>query len=120
ENIHGLVREMEESSLLRSVRAVERMPTGFYSVEHAENDEEHEHERITQCNDRFVEILGLKSKEHAIGKNIVKLSHTPEIKKNSLRIYMKLIKKVNPYLTIRLKLEGVMVNPFTFQSMYTW
>jgi PAS domain S-box-containing protein len=113
DNIHGLVREMEESSLLHYVRAVERMPTGFYSIEHAENDENHEHERITQCNDRFVEILGLKSKEYALGKNIVKLFHTPEIKKRFFKDLYETDKENKPLLNYHFetkRLDGELIH----------
>ncbi|MCK4765681.1 MAG: PAS domain-containing protein [Candidatus Aminicenantes bacterium] len=74
--ITGLVREMEESNLLHSVRAIDRMPTGFYHIKHAENDLDHKRERITQCNDRFAQILGFRDRGDAIGKNIVELFHT--------------------------------------------
>lgn len=79
-NLAGLIREVRESNLLRSLRAVEEMPTAFYHVEHAENDEDHDKERITLCNDRFAQIHGFKKKEDAIGKSISKLFHPPESK----------------------------------------
>lgn len=82
-NITGLVREMEESSLLRSVRAIEEMPTGFYHIEYEKDDKEHKNERLTECNDRFAEIIGFENRNAAIGKNIVNLFHVyPEVKES--------------------------------------
>lgn len=60
----------------RYVRAIDKMPTGFYHIEHPKNDSSHEHERVTQCNDRFAQILGFEKAQDAIGKNIVELFHT--------------------------------------------
>ncbi len=69
----GMINDVTER--MRSVRTVERMPTGFYHIEHPENDRNHKHERITQCNDRFAQILGFEKAQDAIGKNMVELFH---------------------------------------------
>jgi PAS domain S-box-containing protein len=59
----------------RSIRAVDKMPTGFYHIEYEKDDEGHEKESLTQCNDRFAKILGIEKKEEAIGINLSKVFH---------------------------------------------
>jgi PAS domain S-box-containing protein len=72
----GLLKDVTKRE--RYYRALDRMPTGFYHVEYAENDETHEKERIAQCNDHFARLLGFENSEKAIGKNIAKLLHPDE------------------------------------------
>ena len=96
-NLSGFIRKVKESNLLRSLRAIEKMPTGFYHIEYADNDEKHERERLTQCNDRFAHLLGFKNREDAIGKNMVKYVHIfPEIKTNYFKDLMAADKKGEP------------------------
>lgn len=71
----GMINDVTERE--RYVRIVEKMPTGFYHIEYDENDENHENERLTQCNERFAQILGYKRKEDAIGTNLP-VKHHPD------------------------------------------
>ncbi|MCK5057494.1 MAG: PAS domain-containing protein [Candidatus Aminicenantes bacterium] len=118
ENIFGLVREMEESSLLRSVRAFENMPTGFFHIEYAENDENHERERLTQCNDRFAHLLGFKNREDAIGINLVKYIHVfPEIKEHYFKDLMAADKKGEPLQKYPFRTKRVDTGKIIYLSM---
>lgn len=64
----GMINDVTERE--RYVRTVEKMPTGFYHIEHGENDENHENERLTQCNERFAQILGYSKKGDVIDTNL--------------------------------------------------
>lgn len=55
----GIVSDVTD--LMRYKNAVERMPTGFYQIEG---------EKITQCNDWFAKIIGVGTKEKAIGMDV--------------------------------------------------
>jgi len=83
EELHGLAREMEESNLLSSYRAIRKMPTGFYYVEYYEDEEGKQKERVTHCNKMFLKILGLKDKNQIIGKSLKGIMRTtPEVYNN--------------------------------------
>lgn len=56
--------------------ALEKMPTGYYYIKYAKDDSEPE--RLVQCNDHFVKMLGFKSKADAIGINVAKELHWDE------------------------------------------
>jgi signal transduction histidine kinase/PAS domain-containing protein len=69
----GMMNDVTER--VSYTRAVEKMPTGFFRIEHPANDKTHKRERITLCNKRFANILGYEEKGDAIGINPVKSIH---------------------------------------------
>jgi PAS domain S-box-containing protein len=55
----GMVTDVTKRE--RYYKALDQMPTGYFLIED---------NRIVQCNEKYVEILGFKSKADAIGKNV--------------------------------------------------
>ena len=104
----GMINDVTERE--RYVRMVEKMATGFYHIEHDENDENHENERLTQCNERFAQILGYKKKEDAIGTNLPAKHHPDkEAQKEFYKALYDADKKGNPllnYTFINKKING--------------
>lgn len=93
----GMINDVTERE--RYVRIVDKMPTGFYHIEYDENDENHENERLTQCNERFAQILGYKKKEDAIGTNLPAKHHPDkEAQKEFFKALYEADKKGKPLL----------------------
>lgn len=106
----GMINDVTERESY--VRIVEKMPTGFFHIEYAENDENHEHERLIQCNDCFAQILGYLTKEETIGVNLTK-KHHPD-KKESEKFFKELHnadKRGKPLLNHRFKTNKVNGEP---------
>lgn len=95
----------------RYYRALDRMPTGFYHVEYAENDEYHEKEHITQCNDHFARLLGFENKEDAIGIGFAKYLHAdPEEGKKYFEELIKADQRGEALLNYPFKAKKYMTN----------
>ncbi len=110
----GMMSDVTER--MRYVRAVEKMPTGYYYIECAEKDENHEHERLIQCNDRFARILGFENKEDAIGINLVERFHPDkEVSRNFFRDLYKADKRHEallnyPFITNKVSGETIHIS----------